>query len=310
MMSPSDVDSHDDSNSETISKDSDTLRIKLEQARKTPACLVMVFGSPLGKQFVLESEQTDIGRGSICQISINDKSISRSQARIWKDAAGAYFVKDLGSTNGSCLNDRQLQPDQPSSLKDGDFLKVGNIILKFVAAGSFDNVFHAEMLNIALIDDLTGIPNRKSILEALDEQFRLARMTDTPFSILLFDLDDFKSINDRFGHLAGDYVLKEIPKALTDVLRQQDYFGRFGGDEFLVLLKNTTLANACRIAERIRVAIQNHGFPYEEKKIPVSVSVGVASLDSSLQASTNLFQQADKAHYNAKESGGNKVCAC
>lgn len=292
---------------DTLIRESKTLKLKLEEARKSEACLVIILGKPLGKRFALNSKNQVIGRGYECDISIIDRSLSRSHVEIFKRENGRYYIKDCESTNGTYLNDQKVIPGKVLSLKNGDFLKLGNIIFKFIAGGKIDNVFHEDMLNLATLDDLTGIPNRKSIMAVLEEECYKAKASNMPFSIIIFDLDNFKSINDRFGHIAGDLVLRETAKVAQGTIRNHDFVGRFGGDEFIIILWNTSLSNASIIAERLRSKIEKHDFIYEKNKISVTISLGVSTLDVSIQSINSLFKEADTAHYNAKKNGGNQT---
>ncbi len=292
---------------ETLIRESKTLKLKLEEARKSKPCLVLVLGKPLGKSFILGSKPLSIGRGSECEIPIVDTSLSRTHAQILRDKEGRYYVRDLGSTNGTFVNERKLEPRKASALNDGDFIKSGNIVFKFVAKGRIDNVFHKDMLKLAMSDDLTGIPNRKSIMAVLEEQFHKARTANQALSLIVLDLDDFKSVNDTFGHAAGDFVLTETARVTQKAIRNKDYLGRFGGDEFLAVLCDTSLADACVIAERIRSKLEKHRFGYEGTGIGLTASLGVACLDKSMQSIEGLFKRADAAHYKAKKNGGNQV---
>jgi diguanylate cyclase (GGDEF)-like protein len=294
---------------ETIVRDSKTLKLKLQEARESEACLVIALGKPLGKRFTLNSEKMVIGRGSGAEIPILDRSLSREHAQVLKSVSGRFYIKDLGSTNGTYLNERKLTPHRAAVVKDGDFLKVGNVIFKFVAKGKIDNVFHKDILNLATRDDLTGTLNRLSLTSALEEGFYKARMGKKNLSTIICDLDNFKSINDKFGHSAGDLVLKETAKAIQGVIRSEDSIGRFGGDEFMVVLWDTSFPNACVVAERMRSKIEKLNFAYEGKKIHITVSLGVSSLDDSMQSINTLFKRADEAQYNAKKNGGNQVAA-
>jgi diguanylate cyclase (GGDEF)-like protein len=294
---------------QTSTNGSDTLERKLEEAREQKSSLVIILGKPLGQQFVLECNNLVIGRQPECDICIADDSISRAHAEISKDHEKECTVTDLDSTNGTYLNDRRIQPKELVTLKDGDLLKVGNIILKFIAEGSIDNIFHSDMFNLAMFDDLTGIYNRKSIMDALEIEFKKAKMSDHFFSIITFDLDRLKSVNDTYGHAAGDFALKETAGTIKNALREGDLFGRVGGDEFLIILGRTNLSDACYIAERIRADIEEHDFIYEGHEIPLTISLGVWSPDSSIHSADNLYTRADEALYKAKNNGGNKVAA-
>jgi two-component system, cell cycle response regulator len=292
---------------ETLVRESKTLKLKLEEARKSKPCLVIYLGKPLGKRLLLNPKPQTIGRSSECEIPVSDGSLSKKHAQVFKKGAGQYYIKDLGSTNGTFVNDRKLLPGKAIEMKDGDFVKLGNIIFKFIAKGKIENVFHKDILTLATRDDLTGIPNRKSIMAALEEETYKAGVTKQPLSLIIFDLDNFKSVNDSFGHAAGDLVLKEAAKVAQGVIRDQDYVGRIGGDEFLVVLRNTSPANACIIGERIRSGIEKHSFGYDGKEISVTLSVGVACFDESIQSIEDFLRRADEAQYAAKKNGGNQV---
>jgi diguanylate cyclase (GGDEF)-like protein len=302
-------DSVDSLDNETISGESDTLDMKLREAKKTPACLVIIHGKALGKQFLLEFQDMLIGRHMDCGICINQATVSRSHARVLRDEGSGFTITDLGSKNGTRVNDQKLSSGEPFPLRDGDFVRIGNVILKFIAEGSLESVFHAEMKNLATVDDLTKVYNKKSIMASLEEGFKVANITGDPFSVIIFDIDDFKSINDRLGHAAGDCVLSEIPETLKGVTRQHDHIGRFGGDEFLIVLRDTSLSNACRIAERIKSKVEQRMFCHEGEEFHITVSLGVASADSSTPSAESLFKAADRANYNAKREGGNRVSA-
>lgn len=295
--------------SDTLVRESKTLKLKLEEARKSKPCLVIFLGKPQGQRFVLTSKAQAIGRGAECEISILDESLSRKHAQVFKNGAGPYCIRDLTSTNGTFVNNKKLPPGKATEIKDGDFIKLGSIILKFISKGKIDNVFHKDILTLATRDDLTGIPNRKSIMSALEEESHNAKKAKQPLSVIMLDLDNFKSVNDNFGHAAGDLVLKEASKVIQGVIRGQDYVGRYGGDEFLVLLWNTSRPKACIVAERIRAGIEKHLFVYEGKKISVTLSLGVACLDDSMQSSGDFVKRADEAQYVAKRNGGNQVSA-
>ena len=250
-----------------------------------------------------------IGRGSECEIPMLDSSLSRAHAQVSKKESGRFYVTDLNSTNGTYLNDQKLTPGKAIEVKNGDLLKMGNMIFKFIGRGKIDNVFHKDILYLASREDLTGTLNRTSLRACMEEGFQKARISRKPLSVIILDLDHFKSVNDTYGHAAGDFVLKETVKVAQSVIRGDDFIGRFGGDEFMVVLWDTSTANACIIAERIRSKIEKHGYTYEGKRIPVTVSLGVSSLDESIQSIDDFFKRADSAQYNAKKNGGNQVSA-
>jgi len=158
-----------------------------------------------------------------------------------------------------------------------------------------------------LIDPLTGVANRRALRERLkNELYRFQRYQQF-FSLLLFDVDQFKVINDRYGHWAGDRCLKEIMKRIRPILRETDFIGRWGGDEFLVIFPGTDLDSAAAVAERLRKLIENTRFVYHKQEISLAVSIGVTEILDSDQSQETVFNRADKAMYKAKKRGGNQV---
>jgi len=155
------------------------------------------------------------------------------------------------------------------------------------------------------IDSLTELKIRRSLLELGEVQFRLAQRYNFFFSIMIIDLDYFKKINDIYGHPLGDEVLKNIAKILKDTVRNVDHLGRFEGDEFIVILPNTSLENACVVAERIRGVIANFKYTVENKIIQVTASIGIATYDHQDNDISQIIQRADQALYKAKSRGRN-----
>ena len=160
-----------------------------------------------------------------------------------------------------------------------------------------------ELERLATIDPLTGCNNRRSFFEKFDLVWNTAQPYERPLSACMIDIDHFKSVNDNFGHAVGDQVIQGVARTLQDALRRSDVVCRFGGEEFAVLLSDTTLEKAAEVAEKIRLAISQLDFP----ELSVTVSLGVASLDSSTRSAHELLERADKSLYVAKRSGRNQV---
>ena len=158
------------------------------------------------------------------------------------------------------------------------------------------------------IDGLTQILNKAALLAGLDDAFKKAKLTETALSLIIFDLDHFKKVNDTFGHQAGDYILREVCSVVKNsLIRAGDIFGRYGGEEFVIVLNGSPLQRACDVAERIRSTIEKHDFEFGGKKILVTVSLGVASLEAPMASADVLFAKADQATYASKKSGRNRV---
>ncbi|HYD55742.1 MAG TPA: GGDEF domain-containing protein [Burkholderiales bacterium] len=185
------------------------------------------------------------------------------------------------------------------------------------ANGQYDRLLRrlfasqGRLKELATRDELTGLGNRRFVMERGAELLKLARRHNRSLAVLMLDLDHFKAVNDRYGHAAGDDVLRFIGVAMTLQLRATDVAGRTGGEEFAMVLPETGLQDALATAERIRLAIAATPVPTDESPapIPVTVSIGVAALDASGGSLDDLLSRADGALYQAKRAGRNRVCA-
>lgn len=167
----------------------------------------------------------------------------------------------------------------------------------------------AELELAVLMDPLTELYNRRHILSLLEKECSRSRFLHSPFSVLLLDIDSFKKINDTYGHQAGDFVLKEFSRLLASIQQDSCFIGRYGGEEFLILLPDTTRFRASQVAERLRYIIESTTIMLENKyEIPVTASIGVATSSSFNETSQELISLADRALYSAKTSGRNNVC--
>lgn len=286
--------------------DDDTLKLRLEEAKSTAPVLVVISGKPLGKSFFVSKESMFLGRDLTADISIGETSISRRHTE-FKVTADGIEVSDLGSTNGTFVNDQKVE--SPRILEDGDLVRCGSTILKFLKEGKIENVHYNKMYDLATRDDMTGALNKKAILDLMKEEFSRSIARSVPLTVLFFDLDHFKKTNDTYGHLAGDYVLKETCSLIKNrMIRSQDALGRYGGEEFALLLRETPLHIAVDVAERIRSTIEKHQYSLDGKNIPITISIGVATLDSTTKSPEDLIAMADKALYDAKNQGRNRVC--
>lgn len=272
--------------------------------RTTMACFVQYSGTNLGKRYVLEQEEMVIGRSPNVQIVINEQSVSRNHAKCSIQESKVY-IQDLGSSNGTYINDRKLTEEY--CLHDGDILRLGNIVFKFFAQGNVENVFHDKIYRMATIDALTQTFNKKYLLEALDSEFKFSRTYSRPLSLIYFDLDHFKKVNDTHGHAVGDGILKETCSVVRSVIRREDIFCRFGGEEFVILLPATDAGTAYEQAERIRIKLASHDFKINGLQLKQTVSMGVSQLNGSISTPEKLLEDADKKLYQSKTSGRNRV---
>ena len=167
-------------------------------------------------------------------------------------------------------------------------------------------LLYREAQQAAFRDPLTGINNRSTMSVTLNREVDLARRHDMPLSVMMLDIDRFKSINDNYGHAAGDSVICAVAEAVGSCIRSSDMMFRYGGEEFAIILNNTGPGGAVLLAERIRQAVESVGCAYNDAVIHFTVSVGVAFLDSK-DDDELLFKRADDALYQAKAEGRNRV---
>jgi len=274
--------------------------------KRDRAYLVVLAGASVGEMYKIDGEKTIIGRGQKAQIRLYDDGISREHAQLVVEGS-RIFLQDLGSTNGTYCNGLQVDKKE---LVDGDKILVGSTtILKFTYHDNLDEIFQKQMYESALRDGLTKAFNKKYFTDRLESEFTFSVRHTSPLALVLFDIDHFKKVNDTHGHPAGDHVLAEISALLTGALRAEDVFARYGGEEFAVICRGSDQGQAQVVGERLRKSVEGHRFVYEGKHIPVTISMGVASIDAELTEAAALIKRADERLYEAKASGRNRVCA-
>jgi two-component system, cell cycle response regulator len=272
-------------------------------------CLVVIYTAEpglLGKRFVLDKSPTRVGRGADSQIVLEGDSVSRRHAHLER-RAGAWYVVDDGSTNGTYVNEEQIAREQ--LLNNGDRIKIGPSILKFLSGADAEAKYHEEIYRMTIVDGLTQIHNKRALFEALEKELMRARRYERDLSLLMFDIDFFKRINDQYGHLAGDHVLRELARVVQERIRREEVFARYGGEEFVILLPETPLPGAAALAENLRARVANHAFVFQGERIPVTVSIGTALLGENDKVAADLIQRADEKLYEAKRGGRNRVCS-
>ncbi len=270
------------------------------------ACLVHIYpsGPDMGRRYPLRPGRTLIGRGESAGVRVQDNSVSRSHAWVESNAEGCYIL-DQKSLNGTHVNDRPVVGAH--QLTDGDYVRIGNAIFRYLEGGNIEAEYHEELHRLAIVDGLTQLHNRRYLLEFLDRELARARRHVRPLSVLLFDIDKFKSVNDTYGHLCGDAVLRELSNRLKPTIRREDLLTRYGGEEFCVVLVETDHPQAMGAGERVRRTVEGQPFEFEGEFLPVTVSVGAAAADSEHETPEELLQAADAKLYQAKRTGRNKV---
>jgi diguanylate cyclase (GGDEF)-like protein len=259
----------------------------------------------MGCRYPLADRTLSLGRGEDCDIRLQDHSVSRRHAKIESTPEG-YFVNDEGSTNGTFVNDRQLE--DATLLQDGDYLRVGNCIYRYLAGGNIEAEYHEEIYRLTILDGLTQIHNPRYLAEFLEREVIRSQRHSRPLSVLMLDIDRFKLINDNHGHLCGDFVLRELVDLIRNIVRKEDLFARYGGEEFALVLVETDREGAVVVAERIRECVATHQFRFESTPINLTISIGASTTSGDLTMTpAGLLKAADDNLYTAKRTGRNRV---
>lgn len=273
-------------------------------AKTTGACLVQIYpiGPGLGARHALGENIVVIGRERTCEICLEDNSVSRRHAEI-RPATGGHYLIDLRSTNGTYVNDR---PASTYRLSDGDYIRIGARIFRYLAGDNVETLYHEEIYRLTIVDALTGVHNKRYLLEFLDRELARTTRHHRPLALVMFDIDLFKSINDKHGHLAGDYTLRELASCVQPLVRKEEVLARYGGEEFVLVLPETGREAAAHRAETLRQAVARHAFNYGGAAYPVTISLGVAIAEGDTPVTfVELIRRADEKLYEAKHAGRN-----
>jgi diguanylate cyclase (GGDEF)-like protein len=274
--------------------------------------LLVLTGPQFGEVFDLKpGEELLIGRGPDAQVWIQDEGVSRRHATIVAGQGDARVV-DVGSANGTWVDGGRVRE---AVLRDGARFQVGaHTTLKFVYSDDVEAEYQRRLAHGALHEPLTGLYNRRHFMDRLGAELAASQRHGRPLSLLLVDVDHFKRVNDTHGHLAGDEVLKAVASVIQGVVRKEDVVARFGGEEFVVLARETALTGARALGERIRRAVERARVDWVGREIAVTVSVGVTVGTGLAQfepgrTARQLLDAADRALYRAKQGGRNGVVA-
>jgi two-component system, cell cycle response regulator len=266
-----------------------------------PPCLVIISGDDMGRRFELGNQEVSIGRADTCTICVNTDQVSRKHATV-QAVLGKYYIVDLRSTNGTFVNEQKIER---AKLLDGDQIRVGKTVLKYTESHVEQRYFE-HVFNLASMDALTGAFNKRYFDETFGKEIQRSQQVGTPLSIVLFDIDHFKNINDTYGHPAGDAVLKNVSGAVASQLRDGDALFRVGGEEFALVLSATPRDLAVQAAEAVRALVAALVTDFMGTQITATLSLGVAELAPGEQPAA-LYQRVDEKLYAAKRGGRNRV---
>lgn len=260
----------------------------------------------LGTRFRVRPGTTiEIGRKASAEICVPEVlTVSRVHARV--DHRGTeVFLEDLGSTNGTYINDRRISG--PVRLTSGDRFQVGSVHFKFLHERDVESAYHTAIYELATSDGLTEVHNKRKFDEELTREIARAGRYGRPLALILVDIDHFKRVNDTYGHLCGDVILKRIAQSVDTLVRAEQVLARVGGEEFAVLCPETTGEQARVLAERAREMIEERTFEHAGFEIDVTCSFGVVEYDDSMASEEDFYSAADEALYASKQRGRNRV---
>lgn len=279
---------------------------KLKEMRVSgESCLVMIAGPFLGKKYpLIDDDEFTVGRDDKNFIVIDMDNVSRRHAAV-THRSGKFYVSDLGSTNGTYLNDEEIREEQV--LRSGDLVKIGSAIFKFLSGNNIEQQYYEEIYTLTICDGLTQVNNKRFFLEFLEREMGRGSRYNRALSLMMLDIDHFKQINDVNGHLAGDYVLREMAAIIKPRVRKEECFARYGGEEFAYVLPESGGENTRKLAEKVRRMVEDHRFTFEGKEIKVTLSIGVADLTAEMTEPLQFIKVADANLYKAKKSGRNRV---
>jgi diguanylate cyclase (GGDEF)-like protein len=271
------------------------------------ACLVNLYppGPEIGRRIALTNSQYIVGRDSDAGLVVSRSSVSRQHARLYVDDDGNWWVEDLNSTNGTFVNEARIKAQL---LNEGDQVRFGDAIYKFLSGSNIETAYHEAIHSMAIQDGLTGIHNKRYFMEFLEREIAVASRHGHPLTLVMFDVDHFKTVNDSHGHLAGDAVLKELAYRIRPRIRREDLFARYGGEEFACVLPSTPLQGGVVFAEQLRGLVEARPCKFDGQVIPFTISVGVTTMHRETGIDPEgLIKRADDNLYAAKRGGRNRV---
>ena len=271
------------------------------------ACLVNLHppGPDIGRRIPLINSQYIVGRDNEAAFVVSRSSVSRQHARLYVDDDGGWWVEDLNSTNGTFVNESRVRAQQ---LADSDQVRFGDAIYKFLSGSNIESAYHEAIHNMAIQDGMTGIHNKRFFTEFLERELAVASRYGHPLTLVMFDVDHFKKVNDTHGHLAGDAVLKDLAGRIRPRIRREDLFARYGGEEFACVLPSTALPGGIVFADHLRQLIEERPCEFDNAQISFTISLGVTTLHRENGVdSAALIKRADDNLYAAKRGGRNRV---
>ena len=267
--------------------------------------LVRVRGAELGRVTLLSPERVRVGRSQDSELWLSDDGVSRRHATLVREGAH-YLVEDEGSANGTFVAGVKITRHE---LRDGDVIQFGpTAVFRYTLSDESQETLLRQLYDASVTDALTGAHNREHFDTQLRAELSYARRHNTDVSLVIFDADHFKKVNDTYGHQIGDAVLMQIANVVRGTVRSEDVFARYGGEEFALVLRGIDVEGSGAVADRLRERIAALKIPTDRGPISVTVSAGCASLSATEDKTPEgLITVADRRLYGAKHAGRNRV---
>ncbi len=269
-------------------------------------CLVRIYPPGVsGSLIPLSFRRMTIGRDQGCTVELPDDFLSRTHAILDLTDEG-YRITDCESRNGTFVNDQRVTTHL---LSPGDQVRIGNHIFKYLSSDHVEALYHEAVYEMMTSDALTQVYNRRYFEDAFRREVLRSQRHGRSLALVMFDIDYFKAVNDDHGHLVGDEVLKALCQRIRLRVRRDEIFARVGGEEFAIVLVESTRTTAREIAEDLRALVPSQPLLPHLPNLNVTISVG-GVYTSGLEPFTDqeLFSQADHQMYLAKSAGRNRVC--
>jgi diguanylate cyclase (GGDEF)-like protein len=286
----------------------DGVVVSQKPTRRDRLTLVALVGDHTHGVIAVTKDEIMIGRGRDADVRLDDRGLSRKHVRIYR-AGADWIAEDLGSQNGTFVDGVRIAA--PHRLEDGARLQIGpGNIFRVALHDEAEQEATRRLAESAVTDPLTKTFNRRYLDARLDGELAYASRHGTHLSVLLLDVDHFKSINDTIGHLGGDAVLRVLGGTLRKVVRAEDVVARYGGEEFAIVARGIDAKNALILGDRIRRFCERVTIPWEGKETHFTVSIGIATYTTTARFLTvkDLLAAADAALYRAKREGRNRCC--
>ena len=291
----------------TITK---VIKEEITQKKCSSASLVVLSGKDMGRTYSINNSEVVLGRSVDVAVSLDDSSASRKHAIVTR-RHDTLYVADLGSTNGTFVNDIKVNNKE---LMDGDFIKIGSTTLKVMFGSVIEANYHDNIYKMTTVDSLTNAYNKRFFMDCIQKELSRSNRYHRSLCLAMIDIDKFKQVNDTYGHLAGDFVLKKLTEICVYCIRRDDIFARYGGEEFGAIFPETNIQDALIACEKLRSAVESYRFIFEYNQesfeIPITISIGINECSDKYPCFETLefIKGADEKLYEAKRTGRNRIC--